>query len=208
MVEKLSVEVGGKVIEFEVGRLAKQASSAVFAICGGTQVLATSTMGDEPAEPTDFFPLTVDYFEKMYAAGKIPGGFYKREGRPTDEEILGSRLIDRSLRPIFPIQFRRPVHIVVYVLSCDGTISPAILGINTASLASLISDEPFFEAISAVKVGLIDGKFIINPDESVLGEKSLLDLSIAGTKDALIMIESWFKGNLQKEQCLKQCRLL
>jgi len=193
MVEKVSIEVGGKVIEFEVGRMAKQAGGAVFATCGGTQVLATSTMGDEPAEPTDFFPLTVDYFEKMYAAGKIPGGFYKREGRPTDEEILGSRLIDRPLRPMFPIQFRRPVHIVVYVLSADGSISPAILGINAASLASLISDEPFYEAVSAVKVGLIDGKFVINPNENEIDEKSLLDLSIAGTKDALIMIEAGAK---------------
>lgn len=202
MVEKISVEVGGKVIEFEVGRLAKQASGAVFATCGGTQVLATSTMGDEPTEPTDFFPLTVDYFEKMYAAGKIPGGFYKREGKPTEEEILGSRLIDRPLRPMFPIQFRRPVHIVVYVLSADGTISPSILGINAASLASLISDEPFFEAVSAVKVGLIDGKFVINPDENILDERSLLDLSIAGTKDALIMIESGSK-EIPEETMLK-----
>ncbi len=202
MVEKISVEVGGKVIEFEVGRLAKQASGAVFATCGGTQVLATSTMGDEPTEPTDFFPLTVDYFEKMYAAGKIPGGFYKREGRPTEEEILGSRLIDRPLRPMFPIQFRRPVHIVVYVLSADGTISPSILGINAASLASLVSNEPFFEAVSAVKVGLIDGQFVINPDESILDEKSLLDLSIAGTKDALIMIESGSK-EIPEETMLK-----
>ena len=189
MVEKINVEVGGKVIEFEVGRLAKQASGAVLATCGDTQVLATSTMGDEPQEPADFFPLTVDYFEKMYAAGKIPGGFYKREGRPNDEEILGSRLIDRPLRPMFPINFRRPVQIVVYVLSADGSIDPAVLGINAASLASLISDEPFYEAVSAVKVGLVDGKFVINPDEETLNDKSTLDLSIAGTKDALIMIE-------------------
>lgn len=193
MVEKISVEVGGKVIEFEVGRMAKQAGGAVLATCGDTQVLATSTMGDEPQEPADFFPLTVDYFEKMYAAGKIPGGFYKREGRPTDEEILGSRLIDRPLRPMFPINFRRPVQIVVYVLSADGSIDPAVLGINAASLASLISDEPFYEAVSAVKVGLVDGKFVINPDEDTLNDKSTLDLSIAGTKDALIMIESGAK---------------
>jgi len=129
----------------------------------------------------------------MYAAGKIPGGFYKREGRPNDEEILGSRLIDRPLRPMFPINFRRPVQIVVYVLSADGSIDPAVLGINAASLASLISDEPFYEAVSAVKVGLVDGKFVINPDEETLNDKSTLDLSIAGTKDALIMIESGAK---------------
>ncbi|MGB9695062.1 MAG: polyribonucleotide nucleotidyltransferase [Caldisericaceae bacterium] len=193
MINKIEIEVGGKVITFENGRLAKQAGGAILATCGGTQVLATSTMGSEPAEPTDFFPLTVDYFEKMYAAGKIPGGFYKREGRPSESEILGSRLIDRPLRPLFPLEFRRPVQIIVYVLSSDGEIAPEILAINAASLASLISDEPFTEAVGAVKVGYIDGKIVINPSEKDIEEKSSLSLSIAGTKDALIMIEAGAK---------------
>ncbi len=190
MIEKVEVEIGGKVITFEYGRVAKQAGGAVLASCGDTVVFAASTMGKEPSEPTNFFPLTVDYFEKMYAAGKIPGGFYKREGRPSEKEILGARLIDRPLRPLFPIQFRRPVQIVLYVLSAGGEIAPEILGINAASLASLISDEPFTEAVGAVRVGLIDGKFVINPSESELEEKSKLNLSIAGTKEALLMIEA------------------
>jgi len=190
MIEKVEVEIGGKLITFEYGRVAKQAGGAVLASCGDTVVFAASTMGKEPSEPTDFFPLTVDYFEKMYAAGKIPGGFYKREGRPSEKEILGARLIDRPLRPLFPIQFRRPVQIVLYVLSAGGEIAPEILGINAASLASLISDEPFTEAVGAVRVGLIDGKFVINPSESELEEKSKLNLSIAGTKEALLMIEA------------------
>lgn len=193
MIEKFEIEIGGKVIEFETGRLAKQAGGAILATCGGTQVLATSTMDSEPSEPADYFPLTVDYFQKMYAAGKIPGGFYKREGRPSEEEILGSRLIDRPLRPLFPLQFRRPVQIIVYVLSSDGEIAPEILGINAASLASLISEEPFYEAVGAVRVGIIDGNFVINPSEKDIEERSLLNLSIAGTKDALIMIEAGAK---------------
>ncbi len=193
MIEKVEVEVGGKVISFEYGRVAKQAGGAVLASCGDTVVFAASTMGKEPSEPMDFFPLTVDYFEKMYAAGKIPGGFYKREGRPSEKEILGARLIDRPLRPLFPIQFRRPVQIVLYVLSAGGEIAPEILGINAASLASLISDEPFTEAVGAVKVGIIDGKFVINPTEKELEEESSLNLSIAGTKEALLMIEAGAK---------------
>ncbi len=193
MIEKVEVEIGGKPITFEYGRVAKQAGGAVLASCGDTVVFAASTMGKEPSEPTDFFPLTVDYFEKMYAAGKIPGGFYKREGRPSEKEILGARLIDRPLRPLFPIQFRRPVQIVVYVLSAGGEIAPEILGINAASLASLLSDEPFTEAVGAVKVGIVDGKFVINPTEKELEEKSTLNLSIAGTKEALLMIEAGAK---------------
>jgi len=189
MITTIKTEVYGKKIEFEVGRVAKQAGGAVLASCGGTEVLAVSTMGKEPSEPTDFFPLTVSYFEKMYAAGKIPGGFFKREGRPSEKEILGARLIDRPLRPLFPMQFRKPVQIVVYVLSAGGEISPEILAINAASAASLISDEPFNEAVGAVKVGFIDGKFVANPAEEEL-KRSSLNLSIAGTKEALLMIEA------------------
>ena len=190
MSEKVEVEIGGKLITFEYGKVAKQAGGAVLASCGDTVVFASSTMGKEPSEPANFFPLTVDYFEKMYAVGKIPGGFYKREGRPSEKEILGARLIDRPLRPLFPIQFRRPVQIVLYVLSAGGEIAPEILGINAASLASLISDEPFTEAVGAVRVGIIDGKFVVNPSEKDIDEKSTLNLSIAGTKEALLMIEA------------------
>ncbi len=193
MIENVEVEIGGKLIKFEYGRVAKQAGGAVFASCGDTVVFAASTMGKEPSEPTDFFPLTVNYFEKMYAAGKIPGGFFKREGRPSEKEILGARLIDRPLRPLFPMQFRRPVQIVLYVLSSGGEISPEILGINAASVASLISDEPFTEAVGAVNVGIVDGKFVINPSDKEMKEQSTLNLSIAGTKEALLMVEAGAK---------------
>ncbi len=202
MIETIEIEVGGKLITFETGRVAKQAGGAILATCGGTQVLATSTMGGEPSEPSDFFPLTVDYFEKMYAAGKIPGGFYKREGRPSEGEILGSRLIDRPLRPLFPLQFRRPVQIIVYVLSSDGEVAPEILGVNAASLASLISDEPFTEAVGAVKIGYVNGQIVINPREKDLEEKSSLNLSIAGTKDAPIMIEAGAK-EISEDEMIK-----
>ncbi len=193
MIEKTEVEIGGKVVAFEYGRVAKQAGGSVLASCGDTVVFASSTMGKEPSDPMNFFPLTVDYFEKMYAAGKIPGGFFKREGRPSEKEILSARLIDRPLRPLFPMQFRRPVQIVLYVLSSGGEISPEILGINAASVASLISDEPFTEAVGAVNVGIIDGKFVVNPSEKELGQQSTLNLSIAGTKEALLMIEAGAK---------------
>lgn len=189
MITTKEIEIGGKSVSFEVGRVAKQAGGAVIASCGGTVVLAVSTMGEESSEPMDFFPLTVLYSEKMYAAGKIPGGFFKRGGRPSEKETLSSRLIDRALRPLFPGQFRRPVQVIVYVLSSGGEISPEILALSAASAASLISDEPFTEAVGAVKVGFIDGKFVVNPSEKELKESDL-NLSIAGTKDALLMVEA------------------
>ncbi len=189
MIVTKEIEISGKSVRFEVGRVAKQAGGAVIVSCGGTVVLAVSTMGKESSEPMNFFPLTVVYSEKMYAAGKIPGGFFKRGGRPSEKETLSSRLIDRALRPLFPGQFRRPVQIIAYVLSSGGEISPEILALSAASAASLISDEPFTEAVGAVKVGFIDGKFVVNPLEKELKESDL-NLSIAGTKDALLMVEA------------------
>jgi len=189
MITTKEIEISGKSVRFEVGRVAKQAGGAVVVSCGGTVVLAVSTMGEESSEPMNFFPLTVAYSEKMYAAGKIPGGFFKRGGRPSEKETLSSRLIDRALRPLFPGHFRRPVQIIAYVLSSGGEISPEILALSAASAASLISDEPFTEAVGAVKVGFIDGKFVVNPSEKELKESDL-SLSIAGTKDALLMVEA------------------
>ncbi len=189
MITTKEIEISGKSVKFEVGRVAKQAGGAVVASCGETVVLAVSTMGKESSEPMDFFPLTVAYSEKMYAVGKIPGGFFKRGGRPSEKETLSSRLIDRALRPLFPEQFRRPVQVIMYVLSSGGEISPEILALSAASAASLISDEPFTEAVGAVKVGFVDGKFVVNPSEKELKESDL-NLSIAGTKDALLMVEA------------------
>ncbi|RIE10310.1 polyribonucleotide nucleotidyltransferase, partial [Candidatus Cryosericum odellii] len=145
--------IAGKPVTYETGRLAKQAGGAVLATMGGTVVLAAVTVSNSTKEGLDFFPLTVDYFEKMYAAGKIPGGFYKREGRPSEREILRSRLIDRSIRPLFPKHFRREVQVIVYVLSADGENSPDVLAINAVSAAALISNAPFVDAVAAVRVG-------------------------------------------------------
>lgn len=182
-------EISGKVVTLETGRLAKQAGGAVLATMGGTVVLAAVTVSNTTKEGIDFFPLTVDYFEKMYAAGKIPGGFYKREGRPSEREILRSRLIDRSIRPLFPKHFRREVQVIVYVLSADGENSPDTLAINAVSAALLISNAPFVDAVAAVRVGKIDGQLVFNPSSSSIDESDL-DLIVSGTANGILMVES------------------
>ena len=181
--------IAGKPVTYETGRLAKQAGGAVLATMGGTVVLAAVTVSNSAKEGLDFFPLTVDYFEKMYAAGKIPGGFYKREGRPSEREILRSRLIDRSIRPLFPKHFRREVQVIVYVLSADGENSPDVLAINAVSAAALISNAPFVDAVAAVRVGKINGELVFNPSSSAIDE-SILDLIVAGTANGILMVES------------------
>jgi polyribonucleotide nucleotidyltransferase len=181
--------IAGKPVTYETGRLAKQAGGAVLATMGGTVVLAAVTVSNSAKEGLDFFPLTVDYFEKMYAAGKIPGGFYKREGRPSEREILRSRLIDRSIRPLFPKHFRREVQVIVYVLSADGENSPDVLAINAVSAALLISNAPFVEAVAAVRVGKINGELVFNPSSSAIDE-STLDLIVSGTANGILMVES------------------
>ena len=180
--------IAGKAVIYETGRLAKQAGGAVLATMGGTVVLAAATVSNSTKEGIDFFPLTVDYFEKLYAAGKIPGGFYKREGRPSEREILRSRLIDRSIRPLFPKHFRQEVQVIVYVLSADGENSPDILAINAVSAALLISNAPFTDAVSAVRVGKIDGELVFNPSMPAM-DNSLLDLVVSGTSDGILMVE-------------------
>jgi len=180
--------VAGKAVTYETGRLAKQAGGAVLATMGGTVVLAAATVSNSTKEGIDFFPLTVDYFEKLYAAGKIPGGFYKREGRPSEREILRSRLIDRSIRPLFPKHFRQEVQVIVYVLSADGENSPDILAINAVSAALLISNAPFTDAVSAVRVGKIDGELVFNPSMSAM-DNSVLDLVVSGTASGILMVE-------------------
>ncbi len=189
MIEVVGGDVGGRELSFEVGRVAWQANGATLVRYGGTVVLVTAVMSEEVREGTDFLPLLVDYEERFYAAGKIPGGFFKREGKPSERAILSARLVDRSIRPIFPKGLRNDVHVVVTVLSYDQLNQPEILAINGASLALCISEIPFDGPVAAVRVGYIDGEFVLNPTEPEL-ETSSLDLVVAGTKDAIVMVES------------------
>jgi polyribonucleotide nucleotidyltransferase len=159
---------------------------------GGTVILATAVSAHEPREGIDFFPLTVDYRERTYAAGKIPGGYFKREGRPTENEILTSRLIDRPIRPLFPDSYRNETQIMVTVLSADGENAPDVLSVNGASAALLISDIPFTRPIGAVRVGLIDGNLVGNPKQNEM-EKSDLDLVVVATEEKVIMLEAGAK---------------
>jgi polyribonucleotide nucleotidyltransferase len=181
--------VGGRVMTLETGRMAKQANGAVFVRYGDTAVLVTATASRQPREGIDFFPLTVDYEERLYAVGKIPGGFIKREGRPTEKAILAARLTDRPIRPLFPEGFRNDVQIIVTVMSVDHDASPEICGIIGASAALSISDIPFEGPIGAVEVGLVDGELVINPtaEQSL---RSRLKLTVAGTYDNVLMIEA------------------
>ncbi|MCF7793946.1 MAG: polyribonucleotide nucleotidyltransferase [Candidatus Cloacimonetes bacterium] len=191
-IKKKSIEIAGKNLTIETGRMAKQANGAVFMTYGGTSVLVTATAAKEPREGTDFFPLTVDFIEKYYASGKIPGGFFKREARPSTTATLNARLIDRPIRPLFPKGFRNAVHVVVTVLSFDGENDPGVLGILGASLALSISDIPFNGPCASVKVGLVDDEIVINPTSELL-ENSKLELDVAGTKTAVVMIEAGAK---------------
>ncbi|NPV91996.1 MAG: polyribonucleotide nucleotidyltransferase [Firmicutes bacterium] len=187
--QKFSTVLGGRPLTVEVGKYAKQASGAAMVRYGDTVVLVTATASAEPREGIDFFPMTVDYEERMYAAGKIPGGFIKREGRPTEAAILAARLTDRSLRPLFPKGFRNDVHVVAIVMSVDKDNAPEITALNGASCALSFSDIPFKGPIGAVAVGRVDGEFIINPT-AAQQEKSEMHLVVAGTKDAVMMVEA------------------
>jgi polyribonucleotide nucleotidyltransferase len=179
--------VGGKPVTFETGKLARQAGGAVTVQLGETMMFAAATMGDiRPG--IDFFPLTVDYEERMYAGGRIPGSFFRREGRPTEDAILTARLTDRPLRPLFPKDLRNDVQVILYSFSIDGENPIDILGVNAASAALMISDVPWYGPVGAVRVGHIDGKFIANPTFAEQ-ELSDLDLRIAGTRDAILMVE-------------------
>ena len=188
-----NVEVADKRLSIETGRVAEQANGAVILRQGDTVVLSTAVMAKEPREGIDWFPLTCDYEEKLYAAGKIPGAFMRREGRPSETAILASRLTDRPLRPLFPEGFRLDVQVVSTVLSVDQENDPTILSINGASTALVISDIPFGGPVGAVRMGLLDGKIMVNPPLSRMGE-SELDLVVAGTSDAILMVEAGAKG--------------
>jgi polyribonucleotide nucleotidyltransferase len=188
MVEQTSLDLGGRKLTFETGKMAKQAHGAVVARYGDTVVLATACM-DTHATEKDFLPLTVDYREYTYAAGKIPGGFFKREGRPSERETLTSRLIDRPLRPLFPEGYATETQVVAMVLSADSENDPDVIGVTAASAALYISKIPFNNPIAAVRVGLLDGKLVINP--TVAEQKtSLLNIVIAGSEQAIVMVEA------------------
>src|SRR5207247_986833 len=183
-VTSVSVEIGGQEITFETGKLAKQADGAVVVRSGETMVLATAQGRMEAREGADFFPLTVDVEERMYAAGKIPGGFFKREGRPTERAILTARMIDRPIRPLWPKGYKNEVHVVCTTLSADLMTAHDILCINGASAALMLSPMPFLGPGGAVRIGQIDGEFVVNPPlpSSEDGERPL-DLLVVAPKD-------------------------
>ena len=197
---KKIINLGDQEITLETGKVARQATGAVLATCGNTQVLATVVVGKAPGEHQDFFPLTVNYQEKTYATGKIPGGFFKREGRPTEKETLTSRLIDRPLRPLFNDDFLYEVQVICTVVSSDKDVDPDILSFIAASAAIGISGLPFNGPLGAVRVGFIEGQYCLNPRRSEL-EDSLLDMVIAGSDSAVIMVESEAK-ELSEDQML------
>jgi len=190
LVRRAEVEVGGERVVFETGLLARQAGGAVTVTHGETVVLVTATMSEVPREGIDFFPLTCDFEERMYAAGKIPGGFFKREGRPGERAILTSRLIDRPLRPLFPKGFRNDVQVVATVLSTDQEHDPGVAAVNGASAALMLSGIPFGGPVGAVRIGLIEDRLVVNPGLRQLEEQSRLDLVVAGTADAILMVEA------------------
>src|SRR2546421_10291903 len=181
MKQTATVELaGGKTLHLETGHLAKQAHGSTIARLGDNVVLGTACASPEPREGIDFFPLTVDYREYTYAGGRIPGGFIKREGRPSEREILTSRQIDRPVRPLFPEGFRCETQVIAFVLSADTENDPDVAGINGASAALTLSDVPFQGPVGAVRVGLVSGQFIINPTYSEMRD-SLINIMVVGT---------------------------
>ncbi|HOX09084.1 MAG TPA: polyribonucleotide nucleotidyltransferase [Candidatus Omnitrophota bacterium] len=203
MSNRIETKFGRENLIFETGKMAKQAHGAVMVQYGGTVVLVTAVMAKEPREARDidFVPLTVEYQEKNYAAGKIPGGFFKREGRPSEKEVLTARLIDRPIRPLFPAGISHEIQVMALVLSHDGENDPDVLALNAASCALAISDIPFDYIIGAARVGMIEGEMVINPTFAEL-EKSSLDIVVVGTKDRIVMIESGM-NELTEEDVIK-----
>jgi polyribonucleotide nucleotidyltransferase len=188
MEQQISIPLGANTLTLQWGKLAKQAHGSAYVQYGDSVVLATACTA-EPREGIDFFPLTVDYREYNYAAGKIPGGFFKREGRPTEREILTSRLIDRPVRPLFPEGYKDETQVISLVLSADADHNPDIIGVVAGAAALYLSEIPFAIPIGAVRVGLIDGRFVTNPTYSQIKE-SLLNLVVAGSEDAIVMVEA------------------
>src|SRR6266699_1511970 len=184
---QVSVEIGGRALILETGKMAKQANGAIVAKYGDTVVLNTAVMANKPND-RDFLPLTVDYREYTYSAGKIPGGFFKREGRPTEKEILTSRLIDRPMRPLFPESWRNETQVNSMVLSADSDNDSDVIAVTGAAAAAYCSDLPFPTPIAAVRVGLVNGQLVANP--TVAEQKtSLINIVIAGSDDAIMVVE-------------------
>ncbi|MGD9900950.1 MAG: polyribonucleotide nucleotidyltransferase [Spirochaetales bacterium] len=196
--QTFETKIGGRVVEVETGKYLMQTNGACFVKCEGTVVMVNATMSKTPRDGIDFFPLNVDYEEKMYSIGKIPGGFKKREGRAADKAILTSRLIDRPLRPLFPKGFFNDVTVVATVLSVNPEVAPEPLAMLGSSVALSISDIPFEGPTGSVVVGYVDGKYIINPTPAE-NEKSLIDVTVSGTKDAILMVEAGSKMVSEKE---------
>src|SRR6202163_3656875 len=188
MQQKVTAQIGSNQISIETGKIAKLADGAVIVSCGDTMVLVSAVSATTIKEGQDFFPLTVDYREKAAAVGKFPGGYFKREGRPSEKETLTSRMTDRPLRPLFPAGYLYDTQIISILLSADGQNDPDILAINGASAALSISDIPFAGPIGAVRVGRVNGEFVANPTHAER-EQSDLDLIYVGTENDVIMIE-------------------
>jgi len=188
-VQKVSAMIGERELSIEIGKLAKQAHGAAYVRCGDTVVLVTACAADKPREGIDFFPLTVDYRENFYAAGKIPGGFFKREGKLSERETLTCRLIDRPIRPLFEDGYKNETQIIALVLSADPEVDPSMLAIVGASTALFTSNIPFHKPIAAVRVGLVDGRYVVNPSYTEL-KSSRLNLAVAGMEDGIAMVES------------------
>ncbi len=199
-------EVGGREWEIETGKLAKQAGGAVTVRYGDTVVLVTATASEQPREGVDFLPLTCDFEERLYAAGKIPGGFFKREGRPGEKAILTSRLMDRPIRPLFPKGFRNDVQVVATTLSADQVHPPDVAAVVGASAALSLSDIPWGGPIGCVRVGLVDGQFVVNPTLQQIETQSALDLVVAASDDAIIMVECG-ADEVPEEQMLEALQL-
>ena len=197
-VVKKEIEIAGKKISLETGKIARQADGAIIAQCGETVVLATAVGAKKVNPDVDYFPLSVNYQEKYYAAGKIPGGYFKREARPTESETLISRLIDRPIRPLFPNEFKNEVQVLPTVISYDKENEADILSIIASSAALAISGMPFLGPVGASRVGFVDGKYVLNPSKAEL-KNSKLDLVVAGTKDAVLMVESEASGLTEEE---------
>ena len=186
--ERIQIDLGGRPFSFETGHIARQANAAVICRHGDTVVMSAIVASKEPLADRGFFPLTVDYREKAYAAGKIPGGFFKREGRPTEKETLAARMIDRPIRPLFPEGYQNEIQVHVNVLSSDQQNDSDVLGICAAGAGLALSDIPFEYMIAAVRVGRVEGRFIVNPTVAEL-EESDINIVVAGTKTDVIMVE-------------------
>src|SRR5579864_1964887 len=189
MSHTVEIDLDGQIISLETGKIAKQANGAVVVRSGDSVVLATACMAEEPKPGASFFPLTVDYREYTYAAGKFPGGFIKREGRPSEKEILTSRLIDRPIRPLFPEGFMNETQVIAMVLSADPVRDPSTLAIIGAGAALAISDIPFQHVLGGVRVALVNGKLIPNPSYEESRE-STANIVVAGTEDGIVMVEA------------------